>query len=426
MMVITQDFLLICTPYFFNTMVAPQITENESERLEALYNYDILDTEPEKEFDDLVKLASQICETPISLVSLVDNERQWFKAKVGLKARETPRDVSFCAHAIHDDQIMVVNDAREDERFADNPLVMEDPNIRFYAGVPLVSPQGVKLGTLCVIDTYPRDLENHQRFALETLSQQVIKQMELKLHNRELKKSLEKIETQNHKLNKLNQINGKLLSIISHDLRSPLTSMSGFLSLFGEDSLSQDEVKKTTEGLQIMLSSSTELLDNLLQWGATCASDDVIKLQTLQLDDLINDIKASAQVMANDKDNTIYSHVEDNYTLRADSVMLRFVIRNLIQNAIKFTEGGVIEIFAEEKDYYHWITIRDSGVGMDTKKLNKLFSWESRTSTLGTSGEKGSGLGLILCQEFVEHHGGTIQVNSKPGWGSTFAFSLSK
>jgi len=407
-------------------MIVPQITENESERLETLYNYDILDTQPEKEFDDLVKLASQICETPISLVSLVDNERQWFKAKVGLEARQTSRDVSFCAHAIHDDQIMVVNDAWEDERFSDNPLVTENPNIRFYAGVPLVSPQGIKLGTLCVIDTNPRDLDEHQIFALETLSQQVIKQMELKLHNRELEKSLEKIETQNRKLNKLNRTNGKLLSIISHDLRSPLTSLSGFLSLFEENSLSQDEVIKTTQGLKVMLNSSTDLLDNLLQWGASRVSDDVIKLQSLQLTDLVNDIKASAQVMAQEKNNTIYSHVEDNYTLRADSVMLRFVIRNLMQNAIKFTDNGVIEIFAEEKETYHWITIRDSGIGMDPKKLNKLFSWESRTSTLGTSGEKGAGLGLILCQEFIEHHGGLIQVNSKPGWGSTFSFCLSK
>lgn len=407
-------------------MIAPQKTNNESQRLKALYQYNILDTPPEKEFDDLVRLASQICNTPISLVSLVEMERQWFKARVGLEAEETSREVSFCAHAIHDDQMLVVEDAWADERFADNPLVTGDPNIRFYAGMPLINPQGYRLGTLCVIDDKPRELDEQQMFALETLSLQVIKQMELQLQNRKLKDSLQQIETQNQKLCKLNRTNTKLLSIISHDLRSPLTTMSGFLTLFEDNALSHDEILKSTQGLQVLLESSTDLLDNLLQWGSSRATEDNINLQELELNVLVHDVVTNMQVIARQKDNTIYSHIEDTYTVKVDSVMLRFIIRNLVQNALKFTDGGVIEIFAEEKDTHHWISIRDSGVGMSQERLERLFNWETRTSSQGTSGEKGSGLGLILCKEFVEHHCGEIRVESKPGWGSTFTFSLSK
>lgn len=153
-------------------MKAP-LPHDESERLRALAEYRILDTESEAVFDDLVAVAAAVCEAPISLISLVDPDRQWFKAKLGLAVSETSRDSAFCAHTILGDSTLIVPDALEDDRFSHNPLVLGDPHIRFYAGAPLLTPEGYRLGSLCVIDRQPRELTPTQLAVLDALARQV-------------------------------------------------------------------------------------------------------------------------------------------------------------------------------------------------------------------------------------------------------------
>ena len=176
-------------------MITPKIPANEQERLQAVYEYDILDTLPDKDFDYLTMIASQICATPISLVTIIDASRQWFKSNHGVDVRETDRIYSFCAHAINTPQsIMVVPDSRLDERFADNPFVTDEPKAVFYAGVPLVTEKGLPLGTLCIIDSKPRTLNEEQFEALRALSNQVVKLLELRKKNKELVETKEALE----------------------------------------------------------------------------------------------------------------------------------------------------------------------------------------------------------------------------------------
>ena len=166
-------------------MSAP-IPQNEAKRLKVLWQYDVLDTVPEELFDDLTELAGRICEAPIALISLVDEKRQWFKSRVGTTLSETSRDISFCAHAIAQSDLFIVPDALLDERFAHSPLVTTDPKIRFYAGAPLITPDGHALGTLCVIDKVPRELRLEQKQALRILARHVVSQLELRRRSREL------------------------------------------------------------------------------------------------------------------------------------------------------------------------------------------------------------------------------------------------
>jgi GAF domain-containing protein len=182
----------------------------EVRRLKVLWQYDVLDTVPEAVFDDLTELAARICEAPIALISLIDEDRQWFKAKVGVTVNETSRDISFCAHAIKQTDLFIIPDATQDLRFANNPLVTSDPKIRFYAGAPLITPDGYALGTLCVIDKVPRELRPEQQQALRVLARHVMTQLELRRHSKDLNEAHKAREATKDELDKVLAENAKL------------------------------------------------------------------------------------------------------------------------------------------------------------------------------------------------------------------------
>jgi GAF domain-containing protein len=195
-------------------MTAPT-PKNEQERRASLASYAILDTDPEPSFDDLTLLASFICKTPIALITLVDEHRQWFKSRVGMSKEETSRDIAFCSHAILQDEMFIVPDALKDERFRDNPLVGGEPHIRFYAGLPLINDEGYALGTLCVIDKTPRNLSPAETEALRALGRLVLGQMDLRRNLLSLKRALNNRTAEEHERQReLAKVQGQLIRMV--------------------------------------------------------------------------------------------------------------------------------------------------------------------------------------------------------------------
>ena len=400
-------------------MKAPSIPENEVERLEELARLGIIDTPYEEEFDDIVKLASKICETSISTITLVESSRQWFKAKVGLEARETARDISFCGHVITTNtDLFEVEDALKDETFFDNPLVTGNPNIRFYAAVPLISTNGFRLGTLCVIDSKPKSLTKDQIFALKVLGTQVMKLLELRILNRELeeqrKKQQQQLEMQN-----------KIISIIAHDVRGPVASLKNIIELTNNNILSEAEARDLTIMAEKQLDGTLILLSDLLEWGQMqFEAKTHIHLEKIHLHSLVAEKIKHFEVQTSLKGNKLINLVDADLLFSSDINAVRFILRNLISNANKFTSNGAISIYAHKCDNKILITVNDTGIGMTEHEINKIFDTETKYTTLGTNKEKGTGLGLTLSKDFAKLLNGSLTVESEHGKGTTVSIEL--
>lgn len=406
-------------------MVSAPLPFNEKERLLKLKEYNILDTPQEDSFDEIVKLASIICKAPMSTITLIDEKRQWFKAKVGVETNETSREVAFCAHVINGDDLMVVNDALEDERFFDNPLVT-DNDYRFYAGMPLITPDGNKLGTICVIDNVPRTLTDDQKFALQILAKNVITLLELRLKNNNLSDTLTTLYTQSNEIERVNNINTRLLSILAHDLKNPLGVILQVIDFYNSGQIEKNDLDEVLTELQKNTRNALDMLNEVLQWGTTQVEGKSTDFIKINLYDLVEKKKEDYYLLLKSKNNTLKNHCEKNLSFKADLNMMRFILRNLIMNANKFTKDGTISILTIDSDDFVEIIVSDTGVGMKPSQINRLFKWETRASSDGTSGEKGTGLGLLICNEFVIKHGGKIWVESSLGKGSSFHFTISK
>lgn len=413
------------------------ISLEEAKRLQALFSYHIMDTPAEKDFDDIVCLASQICQTPISLISLLDHERLWAKAKIGIEASEIPREITFCTSAIAQNNLFIVSNALEDNQYCENPLVVGEPHIRFYAGMPLITATGYKLGTLCVMDQVPRQLNSEQKFALELLSRQVVQQLELRQKNRQLANDAEMLQLQNQQLNEMhqrseetNQLMSRFLSIISHDVRTPVNLLRGFLPLLTNDDIPAQEQKKVIDKISLMLVSTDELLSNLVHWTSRQIKGMSIHNQPINLEKLVENELFKLAISASQKHNLLINAMP-SLTAWADYDILRFILRNLLGNANKYTVSGTIEVRGwEEYDSngkeHLIIAIKDSGRGMSKEQQNKLFNWQDKNSQPGTNGERGSGVGLLLCRDFISDLQGNIWLESEPDHGTTFFFTLVK
>ncbi|MCH8494185.1 MAG: GAF domain-containing protein [Balneolales bacterium] len=257
-------------------MKKPPEPANEKERLESLHSYGILDTEPESEFDDIVKIAKHITGTPLALITFVDKDRQWFKSSIGIDDKETPRDIAFCAYAIHQSDTMVVTDPTTDERFATNPLVTSLPHIRFYAGSPLMTPDGHGLGTLCVVDTKERELSSEQLEVLEALRNEVMRKLERNKEIKSLKKKIlqfaeheQNIEQYKSELNHRAERLRELERMISTDLRTPLRGIATIADWILEDESNSisDEVKQQLSLIKQRVVRTDNLVDGILKFS---------------------------------------------------------------------------------------------------------------------------------------------------------------
>lgn len=393
-------------------LVAP-LAADESQRLDALLRYNILDTAAETAYDDLVEIAAHICQTPIALISLVDRDRQWFKARVGLDAEQTHRDLAFCSHAILHDDVFVVPDASKDERFYDNPLVTGDPDIRFYAGAPLITTDGRKLGTLCVIDRQPHTLQERQYSALQALSRQVVSQLELRLYAMQMRD--------------INARKDRFFSLLSHDLRSPFNVLLGFTDKLRRSAATEEpgRVAEIAAALHRASTQANNLLGNLLDWSRFQLGGMVYAPQGVDLTEAVKRVFDLFSQQAAAKAVTLDNRVDAGTSVYADPQMLHSLLSNLVFNGIKFSnEGGEIVVSCDAAGGAQRVVVADKGVGMAAEKQAQLFSIDRYCSTPGTDGEKGTGLGMVLCREIVEHHGGEIGVESRLGAGSSFYFTL--
>ncbi|MEP2772341.1 MAG: GAF domain-containing sensor histidine kinase [Fulvivirga sp.] len=385
-------------------------SKSESERLSNLKSYDILDTPPEEAFDDIVELASEICEVPISLISLIDDHRQWFKAKIGLGVSETEREIAFCNHAIKQENLFEIEDTLNDDRFKQNPLVTGSPFIRSYAGFPLTTEDGFNLGTLCVIDNKPHKLNEKQKKALEVLSKRVVNELELRRKVQELKE--------------VNEFKDKLLSIIGHDLRSPLNSIHSIIQLIDNNTLNEEQVKPLRKILSSEVQSSLNLLDNILNWSSLYLEGKEAIASNIKFKYLVDECITLLEYEVDKKGVRLNNKCDDTMAF-GDIEMVKLVIRNILSNAIKYSkDGDTITITSKSLKHSSILKITDTGVGMTEEQVNRLLNKKGGYSAKGTSQEKGSGIGLLLSLEFLEVNNGKLSIESQLEVGSTFKITL--
>ena len=401
-------------------MITPNIPTDEFNRLDALKEHSILDTLPEKEYDEITFLASQICGTPISLISLIDEKRQWFKSHYGTDATQTPREIAFCAHAINDkDNIFIVEDSRKDVRFHDNPLVTGDPGVIFYAGVPLVTSEGYALGVLCVNDHVPRKLDQFQIKALEVLSNQVGRLFELRRKTRKLESSIYHLETQNKGLE-------KFASVAAHDIKSPLCNIVMMTELFGEkytDSLDSEG----KEILQMVSSSTyklTQLIDGILKYSKNTKllNENRVELCLQRI------IEGLIPLIDSAHEARFHISPKHDIFIYSNKIALEQIFINLITNGIKYNDNAEpsISIHMEDHSDHIKINVIDNGPGIQSKDKEKIFEIFETNDSIDRFGEKGHGIGLATVKALVEGLGGTIQVVSDFGHGANFEFTIKK
>lgn len=394
-------------------MVAAPIPPDEEERLHTLYSYDVLDTMEEQSFDDVCQVAATLCSTPIALITLLDRRRQWFKARVGLDVREFDRDSSFCAHAlVQENDLLVVHDAFKDPRFMDGPLVLNAPRVRFYSGVVLHAFDGKRLGTICVIDHVARDLTEEQRERLRALARQVEALLELRRTKRRLQGLLQQRE--------------QLARFVIHDLNNPLAALILNTEALLSDEDMRPDTRRGLEQICDQLMYVNRLVKNFQDVAATGNETVQLRAAEVRLPELVEDvlcrIRPSAHRLGID---VVGAFDRDLEQVWADSGLLERIVDNLLHNALSFApQGSEITVEVRAQGAGDWrLVVRDLGRGVPERDRERIFEPYVRAGEQRLRAAS-RGLGLAFCRMAVEAHGGRIWVEPNRPQGSAFVVEL--
>src|SRR5512138_2390191 len=309
----------------------------EEQRLAALHHYQVLGTAPEADFDDIALLAAQLTRCPSAAVSLVGADRQFLKARVGLDTCDVAREHSFCAHAMHGDEVMQVPDARLDPRFRHNPLVVGEPYLRFYAGAPLVSSDGRPLGSLCVLDYEPRLLTPAECSGLRTLARHVMAQLELRQYARGL-------DIANERLRDADRIKDEFIARVTHELRTPITSINGYLEVLGEPDIPPTAGREFLSRIRRNSDRLMALVDDMLLAAQAGHTELELHRSLIDLAGLARDAAERNNALAAGRGLTIRAHAPEPVPVHADEQRLAQAVERLVLNAVKFTPRGEITI----------------------------------------------------------------------------------
>ena len=391
-------------------MLPQDLQQDEEARLEALERLHVLDSPEEPDFDDLALIASEVCGTPIALISLVDANRQWFKAKVGMETRWTSRSMSFCGHAIHEYHKLEVEDALADERFHDNPLVTGSPGIRFYAGQPLVLSSGFVVGTLCVIDTVPRQLTEDQSRSLDALSRQVVKLLEWRAEG-----ILAEQES---------RAKSDFIATLSHEIRTPLSALISGTHVLKETHL-DGQARNVVSMMDTAGHSIHSILNRILELSKIESGSLDLDYEPFSPENVLQDAMNTLRLVA----------PEDRFTLDLQSTLpaelrflgdvgrLRQIILNLLNNAHRYAVSRVTLSASVEGDgeVRSWrVTCTDDGPGVTAGDAERIF--ERHIQVEGSEG--GAGLGLHIGRRLAELHGGSLTLEEGDASGACFVLEV--
>lgn len=399
------------------------IPDNEFERLAALKRYNILDSLPDHAFDDATKLVSYICGVPIAHISFIDESRQWFKSEIGIGVTEVPREISFCQYTIMESKMVEIDDTLLNDRFKDDPNVTGGFKIRFYAGIPLTTPDGYNIGTICAIDHVTKKLDENQRNALSIIAKHVINQLEVQTKNIEL-------DAQKKIAERAVLAKDSFLANMSHEIRTPLNAIIGFTDLLAQTELDETQ-RDYIESVQVAGENLLLIVNDILDLSKIESGSLQIDSEPFNLKKTLKHVYNLLKVKAHkDVEFNLFLDAEMPDTVIGDQGRLNQILVNLIGNALKFTVDGDVTVAVkkvdETKDSYSLrFSVKDTGIGIPEVKLKTIFERFTQAEESTTRRFGGTGLGLNIVKQLIELQNAEIQVKSKEGRGSEFFFIIS-